>query len=74
MIEKIPVKISPIIKQYIWGVEEWILSDLHEEVEHTPILVKIINAKDHLSYKIQQYLYCNAGKSETNIHFKLMCI
>ena len=45
MIEKIPVKISPIIKQYIWGVEEWILSDLHEEVEHTPILVKIINAK-----------------------------
>lgn len=52
MIEKIPVKISPIIKQYIWGVEEWILSDLHEEVEHTPILVKIINAKDHLSVQV----------------------
>ena len=30
--------------------------------------------EDHLSYKIQQYLYCNAGKSETNTRFKLMCI
>lgn len=35
---------------------------------------KCENAKDHLSYKIQQYLYCNAGNSETNIRFKLMCI
>ena len=26
---------------------------------------KCENAKDHLSYKIQQYLYCDAEKSET---------
>ena len=52
MMEKMPVKLSPILKQYIWGTEKWMLSDLHEEVEHTPLLVKMITAKDHLSVQV----------------------
>ena len=47
-----PMKLNPILKNYIWGREEWILSDLHEEVEHTPLLVKVITAEDHLSVQV----------------------
>lgn len=52
MSEKKPVKLTPIIKQYIWGIEEWMLSDLHEEIEHSPLLVKMITAEDHLSVQV----------------------
>lgn len=52
MKENKPLKLSPILKNYIWGTEQWMLSDLHEEVEHTPLLVKIITAKDHLSIQV----------------------
>ncbi len=47
-----PRKMEIIEKKYIWGTEEWMLSDLHEEVEHTPILIKIIDAKDNLSVQV----------------------
>lgn len=47
-----PKKLEPILKEYIWGTEEWLLSDLHEGVEKTPILVKIITAKDNLSVQV----------------------
>lgn len=52
MMEKKPVKLLPITKQYIWGKEEWMLSDLQEEVEHSPILVKRITAKEPLSVQV----------------------
>lgn len=52
MKEEQPVKLEPIQKEYIWGREEWMLSDLHEEVEHSPILVKIIRAKENLSVQV----------------------
>ena len=52
MTEKQPVKLKPIQKEYIWGAEEWMLSDLHEEVEHSPLLVKIIRAKENLSVQV----------------------
>lgn len=47
-----PVKLEAIEKQYIWGTEKWMLSDLHEGVEHSPLLVKIITAKDNLSVQV----------------------
>ena len=47
-----PVKLEAIEKQYIWGTEKWMLSDLHKEVEYSPLLVKIITAKDNLSVQV----------------------
>lgn len=47
-----PIKLKPIRKEYIWGTEDWMLSDLHEEIEHTPLLVKIIKAKENLSVQV----------------------
>lgn len=47
-----PVKLKAIEKPYIWGVEKWMLSDLHEEVEYSPMLVKIIKAEDNLSVQV----------------------
>lgn len=46
------IKLETIEKQYIWGTEKWMLSDLHEKVEHSPLLVKIITAKDNLSVQV----------------------
>lgn len=47
-----PIKLKPIQKEYIWGTEDWMLSDLHEEIENTPLLVKIITAKENLSVQV----------------------
>ena len=52
MSEVQPKKLEPIRKEYIWGTEDWVLSDLHEGVEHTPLLVKIIKANDNLSVQV----------------------
>ena len=52
MSRQTPKKLAPIQKQYIWGTEDWMLSDLHEEVEHSPLLVKIITAKEKLSVQV----------------------
>lgn len=48
----IPIKLAPICKQFIWGMEEWMLSDLHAGVEHSPLLVKIITARENLSVQV----------------------
>ncbi len=47
-----PLKLEPIQKEYIWGTEDWMLSDLHDGIEHTPLLVKIITAKENLSVQV----------------------
>lgn len=47
-----PKKLESIQKEYIWGTEDWMLSDLHEGIEHTPLLVKIITAKENLSVQV----------------------
>ena len=47
-----PIKLRPIRKEYIWGTEDWMLSDLHEEVEHSSLLVKIITARENLSVQV----------------------
>ena len=47
-----PIKLEPIRKEYIWGTEDWMLSDLHEEVEHSSLLVKIITARENLSVQV----------------------
>ena len=52
MSQIVPIKLQPILKKYIWGKEEWMLSDLHEEVESSPLLIKIITAEDHLSIQV----------------------
>ena len=52
MRQKAPKKLEAIQKQYIWGIEDWMLSDLHEGVEKSPLLVKIITAKENLSVQV----------------------
>lgn len=52
MSEQTPKKLAPIQKPYIWGTEDWMLSDLHEEVDNSPLLVKIITAKEKLSVQV----------------------
>lgn len=52
MNEKLPRKLEPICKPYIWGYEEWMLSDLHDGVEECPLLVKIITARENLSVQV----------------------
>ena len=47
-----PMKLEAIRKEYIWGTEDWMLSDLHEEVEHSALLVKIITARENLSVQV----------------------
>lgn len=47
-----PIKLEPIRKEYIWGTEDWMLSDLHEEVGHSSLLVKIITARENLSVQV----------------------
>ena len=44
--------LSKIEKEYLWGKEQWILSSEHQEVEDTPLLVKIIQAKESLSIQV----------------------
>ena len=52
MKDNTPRKLEPIRKQYIWGTEDWMLSDLHKGIDSSPLLVKIITAK-----KIYQYRF-----------------
>lgn len=52
MKEKLPLKLEAVQKQYIWGTEDWMLSDLHEGVGRSPLLVKIINARESLSVQV----------------------
>ena len=52
MSKKTPKKLEAVRKQYIWGYEDWMLSDLHEEVDKSPLLVKIIKAKENLSVQV----------------------
>ena len=47
-----PTKLELIEKEYIWGKEEWLLSDLHEGYENMPLLIKRIIAKDSLSVQV----------------------
>jgi len=47
-----PTKLELIEKEYIWGKEEWLLSDLHEGYENIPLLIKRIIAKDSLSVQV----------------------
>lgn len=47
-----PIKLEAIRKQYLWGTEDWMLSDLHQEVKNPPFLVKIINARENLSIQV----------------------
>ena len=47
-----PIKLGAIRKEYIWGTEDWVLSDLHDEVEHSELLVKIITARENLSVQV----------------------
>lgn len=72
-----PKKLKPIQKEYLWGTEEWMLSDLHEEVEHTPILVKIIKAQENLSVQVHpgnDYALKNENsEGKTEMWFVLDC-
>lgn len=52
MREHAPKKLEPIRKQYIWGTEDWMLSDLHKGIDSSPLLVKIITAKENLSVQV----------------------
>ena len=45
-------KLTPEIKEYLWGREEWILSSLQKGLEGIPIMVKIIQAKKPLSIQV----------------------
>lgn len=72
-----PKKLVPIQKQYIWGNEDWMLSDLHEGVEHSPLLVKVITAKDNLSVQVHpgnEYAKENENSSgKTEMWYVLDC-
>lgn len=50
--EKEPVKLTPLTKEYIWGREDWMLSWLHEGLEEVPLLIKIIHAREALSVQV----------------------
>ncbi len=52
MRKTIPLKLEAVQKQYIWGTEDWMLSDLHEGIEDSPLLVKIITAWESLSVQV----------------------
>ena len=77
MSEVQPKKLEPIRKEYIWGTEDWVLSDLHEGVEHTPLLVKIIKANDNLSVQVHpgnEYAKENENSSgKTEMWYVLDC-
>lgn len=47
-----PIRLSPITKRYIWGIEEWLLSGLHPGFEQTSLLIKRIVANDALSIQV----------------------
>lgn len=47
-----PVKLTPVTKEYIWGREDWMLSWLHEGMEEVPLLIKIIHAREALSVQV----------------------
>ena len=72
-----PIKLEPIRKEYIWGTEDWMLSDLHEEVEHSSLLVKIITARENLSVQVHQgdeYALENENSSgKTEMWYVLEC-
>lgn len=40
--------LDPIRRNYLWGTEDWMLSDLHIGFEGVPILVKVVKSKDTL--------------------------
>ena len=77
MREKAPKKLEAIQKQYIWGTEDWMLSDLHEEVDKSPLLVKIINAEENLSVQVHpgnEYAEENENSSgKTEMWYVLDC-
>lgn len=50
--DKGPVKLTPVTKEYIWGREDWMLSWLHEGMEKVPLLIKIIHAREALSVQV----------------------
>ena len=50
--DKGPVKLTPVTKEYIWGREDWMLSWLHEGMEEVPLLIKIIHAREALSVQV----------------------
>ena len=72
-----PMKLEAIEKQYIWGTEKWMLSDLHEGVENSPLLVKLITAKDNLSVQVHpgnEYAKENEGSTgKTEMWYVLDC-
>lgn len=72
-----PMKLEAIEKQYIWGTEKWMLSDLHEGVENSPLLVKLITAKDNLSVQVHpgnEYAKENEGSTgKTEMWYMLDC-
>lgn len=47
-----PVKLEAIKKEYIWGIEEWLFSYLHEECRTVPLLIKKITANEALSVQV----------------------
>ncbi|MBQ3104998.1 MAG: class I mannose-6-phosphate isomerase [Lachnospiraceae bacterium] len=48
-----PVRLPPIRKEYLWGTEDWMLSDLHEQLKQPiPLLIKIITAREALSIQV----------------------
>lgn len=77
MNEKTPKKLVSIQKQYIWGTEDWMLSDLHEEVGHSPLLVKIITAEENLSVQVhpgnEYALEKENGTGKTEMWYVLDC-
>jgi len=52
MKERGPARLTPVRKEYIWGTEDWMLSCLHEGFEDTPLLIKIIRAREALSVQV----------------------
>ena len=77
MSEKAPRKLESVQKQYIWGTEDWMLSDLHEGIEKTPLLVKIITARENLSVQVHpgnDYALENESSSgKTEMWYVLDC-
>ncbi|MBR5578532.1 MAG: class I mannose-6-phosphate isomerase [Lachnospiraceae bacterium] len=77
MSQIMPIKLQPILKKYIWGKEEWMLSDLHEGVGDSQMLIKIITAEDHLSIQVHpgnEYAWENEHSlGKTEMWYVLAC-
>lgn len=50
--EKEIIRLEPMIKEYIWGREEWLFSSLHPRLSQVPFLIKEIVANDALSLQV----------------------